>query len=176
MAPPEFGACRGSAWERVPRVRTLLSFGSRSLHARWPCPVGWEGRREESRPLPWAWGGGTLLAPLLLGLSHPASPLTPRLGSGASCGAQALSGPSSSLGRGSPSPSALPLGGEIPGRGLSFRSDSSAEVKLPRWRRTDMEPYTLCSMHATHCACPRGGEGGPCSPKANPPFPEQEGV
>ena len=117
MAPPEFGPCWGSAWARVPGVRTLLSFGSRSLHARWPCPVGWEGRREESRPLPWAWGGGTLLAPLLLGLSHPALPLTPRLGSGASCGAQALSGPSYSLGRGSSSPSALPLGGEIPGRG-----------------------------------------------------------
>ena len=43
MAPLEFGVCRGSAWVRVPGVRTLLSFGSRSLHARslaLPCQLG----------------------------------------------------------------------------------------------------------------------------------------
>ena len=149
-----------------PWVRTLLSFGSRSLHARslaLPCRLGGrEGgrnRREESRPLPWAWGGGTLLAPLPLGLSHPASPLTPRLGSGASCGAQALSGPFSSLGRGSPSRSALFLGGEIPGRGLSFRSTPVPRSSFPGGEE-QTRSLTLCSILASHRPCPREGEEG----------------
>lgn len=101
---------------------SLLSFGcqvpARSLAL--PCQLR---AREGSRPLPWAWGGGALPAPMLTGplplLPLPARLSLPGLALGPLVGPKP-SGPTSSLGPAPRAPSlnpALALGEELGAKG-----------------------------------------------------------